>query len=381
MANGTATIGNVLPREKSMVESVPCNGLTQSTRRGVDAAVRPEGAFVRCVDCWASARCGSEDRSAAAPVNLRKLRLLAPLAFGISNSLEVFRVPGRETYAPPSLCGQDNDSSAGSIFRRLERSCEPDLDAVVTSRSLQPPLEEVLELGWRTQPELGCSLAALPPDQHCQSEFAKFLHDTKCRFVAKVVAEKGNRNCDVFTNACLGQNGFDSLPFVRSRAQLEAGLKLQKREPAGTRQRLKMLPRPLFNLSSSLAGSSTPMNQDAVGLVFKYPTEGVEPQAVAQPIEPALYLRRALLQFPAAVGMEPLGAVQAPNLEWRVKAEQRDNLAGTAAGDDRHSGAALMLDGFEEFPHAGPGPGLKAIEAEWGQGTVVVEQQKRCCIP
>jgi hypothetical protein len=85
MAKGTATMGSVLPREKSPVESVPCKGFTRSTSAALAFAGRgfagalplfPDGA---CAVWSAPARGSRVEAIATAPPNFKNARLLAPI--------------------------------------------------------------------------------------------------------------------------------------------------------------------------------------------------------------------------------------------------------------------------------------------------------------
>ena len=110
-------------------------------------------------------------------------------------------------------------------------------------------------------------------------------------------------------------------------------------------------------------GGSTPVHDRRVGLVFELPAKIVMAQVFAQFVEPALRIGGRLFQFPLAVRMQALRAVQSPDLDGRIQdgrvsAQQGSDFLGGAARDDHNSCSALALDAPNRLPHPVQGRAL-----------------------
>ena len=96
MPKGIAAIGSVLPREKTPVESVPCNRFTISTRVGAACSEAARGASEPTPPATTAAPADGTpivDPIAANPVALRKVRLL-PTVMPTFNSELIFLFDG-----------------------------------------------------------------------------------------------------------------------------------------------------------------------------------------------------------------------------------------------------------------------------------------------
>src|ERR1700691_1953574 len=65
-----------------------------------------------------------------------------------------------------------------------------------------------------------------------------------------------------------------------------------------------------------------------------------------------------------------------PDLETWVNRQQRDHFACAPTRDDDHAGAAIGDDLLQKRGHPRIGESLLPIEAEWREGTVIVEQKR-----
>jgi hypothetical protein len=65
-----------------------------------------------------------------------------------------------------------------------------------------------------------------------------------------------------------------------------------------------------------------------------------------------------------------------PDLGNGVNREQRAYFVGVPTCDHDHAGAAIGDDLLQECGHSRIGDSLLAIEAEWRESTVIVEQKR-----
>src|SRR5271165_1201796 len=68
--------------------------------------------------------------------------------------------------------------------------------------------------------------------------------------------------------------------------------------------------------------------------------------------------------------------METPDLGSGMNRKQREHFVGAPTGDDDHAGAAIGGDLLQKSGHSRIGNGLLAIEAEWRQDTVIVEQKR-----
>src|SRR5580692_8472803 len=68
--------------------------------------------------------------------------------------------------------------------------------------------------------------------------------------------------------------------------------------------------------------------------------------------------------------------MSSPYLGTGANRQQRDYLVGDSTCDDEHTGAAIGDDLLQEFGHSRVRESLLAIEAEWRESIVIVEQKR-----
>ncbi len=106
---------------------------------------------------------------------------------------------------------------------------------------------------------------------------------------------------------------------------------------AHLRQRLKQRARSSLDGCGLCARHATPVHRYRIQLLFNQPAQGVVAKLRTQRIEYGASLGWHDLQVAPAVGVQPLRAMQSPDLRCGIYVEERSNLSGWASGDDHHA--------------------------------------------
>ncbi len=195
-------------------------------------------------------------------------------------------------------------------------------------------------------------------------------------FVRAVVAEIGDGG-DI---AGLCKDLPDGAAFITAGAEFEAGLKFEKRDAFEMSNLLKKGTGSHLNLPGASGRMTAPVQDSGVGLVLVESAEGVAAEVGADLIKAGTRGGRRTVQLATAIGKKVFSAVQAPDFDGLIKREHGCNFCGGPAGDDSEVCAAVSLDALELLTNASPGARLKAIDAEAGEGAIVVEEQQRAML-
>src|ERR1700722_4725961 len=248
----------------------------------------------------------------------------------------------------------------------------------------KPPFQKVAQFARRLQPEIGCSRARLIPNENAQSvsPVTSVIFDgAEGSFIGEVIAQKssGNPLAMQVRASGLSENRHDSFTFVAAGAQFESSLEFEQAKAVHLRKRFEENARLLLDHSGASRRSTAPVHDDGVRFFFdQAAAQGAGCVALelrSQHIELGAGSRRDLFELAAAVRMQPLGAVQTPDLRRGFHSEQWKDFSGRPARDDDDARTALGLDLIQEGAHAGPGKSLESVDTEWRKRPVIVQQQ------
>ena len=176
----------------------------------------------------------------------------------------------------------------------------------------------------------------------------------------------------------LFENGRDRSAFVAARAQLEAGFEFKQTEAVHSGPAARRARECRFSMILARAGE-TPRQCMTIALGFSSISRRLRLTRAAAVRATASSLARTSGESGSS-SRRPSGCRRSAPCRPQTSGagstpQQREDFRRGAASDDDHARSALVLDLIQEVAHAGPGLRLEAIDAEWRQRAVIVQQQ------
>jgi len=247
---------------------------------------------------------------------------------------------------------------------------------LLSSIRFNPTVEKLQQLIWWAKPDICGGFAPLLADEHAEVRPLGAVNGAQGVFVGDVVAEEGNGiACARIVERGFFEDGLDCVSLVAAGAEFETGFEFEQLQPIQFCKGFEESASLLLDVLCLFRRGGAPVHDCAIGLVFEESAKAVVVELLAQLVEPGAGLRRKLLELAATVWIEPLTTVQAPDFERLFEANQRRNFGCRPAANHDDAGASLLLNPLDPFPHAGPWEGAEAIEAKWGEGAIVVQEQ------